>query len=336
MKTRLSKNIFVLAAGALASFGTASGVQAASGIAQAQVSLQNFVLSNNVTGTPLNAATDFTTLDAADSATLSVQLNGSGPPLQGGAGLPVNPPTDLHQTCNTGANCVAPFAENDYTRHTIPPTTNIARADQRLTGAIIAGLGPATPATSDLVSEVQLTTIGNGNATTTSGTGGTFVFTPAKNGLQVRISFSASSWQISQVQPGSSAITGQSLVFDLTNVATGATVFHWAPDGLAGGITGGTEVTDSYDLTNSTSATSSANGPQCRQNAGTSCVPGVVFLPFLAFTNPLSAGVQYELSFTQSTQASLRTVPEPTSLALLGALVMAFGLGGGLWKRRVF
>lgn len=338
MNTRRYKKTFAVLAGALASFGLASAAYAG-GIAQAQVSLQNFTLSNNTTGTVLNAQTDFTGLDASDAAQLSVLLNGVGPAPVGGAGLPVSPPTDLKQLCNTGANCVAPFGENDYTRHTVPPTTNIARADQKLTGTIISGLGEPTGATSDLVSEVQLTTAGNGNANTTSGTGGTFLFTVANNGLNVRITFDASSWQISQVSPGTSAITGQSLSFDLVNVNTGATVFQWAPNGQAGGIVGGTEISDPFSLGSGTSASSLNNGPNCLQNGVSvaGCIPGAVsFATFEAVTNALSSGVLYQLTFAQSTQSSLRVVsiPEPNSLALLGALVMLFGVGGRIWNRR--
>jgi PEP-CTERM motif len=303
MKLKLNK-LAALVAVTLGVTAAPSAFAVPEAMGQAVRQLSNFAFFNNSTNTVLNAVT------ASTSATLNGVTIG-----QTGNAMPVAPPADFLQKCLGTCG----FAENDYTTHTAPVTGTFSRSDMRLQGVVVDGIPTvSSPAASSLVAETQIDGSGTGNAQTTSGTGGVFTFTPANNGLQVRIDFNANDWLYAYVNPQFDAFASTSLSFTLRNVTTSTTVFSWAPDGASGGITGGTELFDPCSLNNTVSSNL--------------LLPGIPISAtctgfFSALTPVLVAGNVYQLSFAETTTANATVqIPEPGSLAMVGAALVALGI----------
>ncbi len=332
MRTSVKK-IAAIVGAMVATASVAPAANAANdGLVQSVISIQNFVLQN-AAGVTLDATTDFGAIAVFDRAQVTANLNG----VSLSQTVPVasyTPPLDLAQQC-IGPGCV--FGQNDYTQHTILPTSTYSRSDMQLVGVLINGLPPETPpASSNLLSEVSIIGSGAGLASSLGGTSGSVIFTAANDGIQVRIKFDANSWMIAYVNPALSGQAAQSFNFDLVDQTTGLSVFNWSPNGQAGGIDGGTEIADPLNLNRNLNANLISNGPFCQPGVAPCPVPGAgAFLSFEALTNPLVAGRQYVLSFAQTTSANLVVlVPEPDSLALFGAMFIALGVGARVAKRR--
>ncbi|MDC8756180.1 EDSAP-1 family PEP-CTERM protein [Janthinobacterium fluminis] len=108
------------------------------------------------------------------------------------------------------------------------------------------------------------------------------------------------------------------------NTAPGSTglVFNWAPDGIAGGILGGSESGDPYTMNISVTAMPGNPGPLVYDPSG--CAPGGCFR---ATTNPLAAGTYtLNLSMRETVNLQLVQLPEPGSILLLGIGLAALGL----------
>lgn len=103
--------------------------------------------------------------------------------------------------------------------------------------------------------------------------------------------------------------------------STGAVVFNWAPDGVAGGILGGVEGSDPFTLNTALTALPGNPGPLVYDPVG--CIAGGCFT---ATTNALAAGTYtLNLSMRETVNLQLVQIPEPGSILLLGIGLAALG-----------
>lgn len=288
------------------------------GSAQADVLAQNVLqLTNlrflNADGSTVSVS-QFTGFSASDSADHTASLNGAAVATSLGPAAPAAV-FDLAQVC---LGSCGGFAENDFSLRPDPATLNVARSDSRLAGAPVNGLpgGVTSPASASTVAEAQLISGGTGSAQTNMGLLAQFTFITSSAG-PITVAFDALNYLIAHIGGGStgSAQATSGWVISLTRAGLPGPVFSWSPDGSAGGITGGTENTD-----------------PCILNGGLSTLSTNTFSyncagSFSATTNPLLAGVQYNLSIRHSSFADVtQLVPEPGSLVLAGlGLLMVAG-----------
>jgi PEP-CTERM motif len=321
MKFNLNKTA-VCVGFALSVMTAAPAFAAVEGMGQAVRQLSNFALFNNGTGNILNATTDFQVFAAFDNAETSATLNGTTigevQPI-----LPTSPPIDLIQRCL--GTC--PYGENDWGQHSVPVAGTFSRSDMQLQGVLVSGIAipgnpspgdEPTPARSNLVAETQISGSGTGSAETSSGTGGTFVFTPGSD-LVVRVSFDALDYLYALVNPALTAFASTTLSFSLVDDSTGLEIFGWAPNGAGARAltTGGSVLADPCSL-NSTVTRNflTPNLANTRTCSGS----------FSAITPLLTGGNSYTFSFSETVRANATVVPEPGSLALVGAALAGLGL----------
>lgn len=296
-----SKKPLALATAAVLGFGMASAAHAGAK-AYSNLNVTDFRIFDANTNTQIttgNAATYFSSIVASNSGTNSAQLNGV--PDSHTASSPG--PIDPAQAC-VGLNCggLAGFAQTLG----FPPGAqgNFARSDSILVGTI---LDPTTGASAQAVAEAQLPIAGVANNTSANiGTSSRFTFV-ADQAIPIRIDFNATGGLHVQLLadslPSSNAFASMNYDVTITDLTTGVVLPAFEPPAI--------------------NQTRSLNGP------GPADLPySVTPNSFTTTTPTLTAGDTYQLSISHITTVSATqetAVPEPATLALMGAGLLGFG-----------
>lgn len=297
-----------------AAFGMAGASQAAPSVqASSVLEVLNFQIQSAGAVNTILDISNFGSPVIADNGTNSASLTGFAPILIPGSAVG-GVPMDIAQACLGG---VCP-GQNNFTHNPVPPAagTQLSRGDSKLDGAPVTGLGQPTGANARTVAEVRLTGNGTGTGDSRLGLNTSFSFDLASS-RALRFDFFANLYLrafLSADSTGGSSQASSNLSFAIDK--SGVNVFAWSPNGLGGGIFGGSEILDETNLNDSVTALV----------AGDNNFREVGLKHFIAETDVLGIGsYRFTIRHTSAADANL-AVPEPGTLLLAGGALLGLAL----------
>lgn len=339
-------NTKILAAVISLSLAASVNTAQASALATAYLDISDFKIFKNDTTTPINSGTDIGSLVYNSNGSVAASLTGYGAITSGTVFSP-GAATGLDMFAALGAGTGggsldgtvgAPgtgFAPNGYTENnpsshlyssTTDPINNFSFGDQLEQGAPITGIAGVPTAGAHIFNESTAGMTGQGTAGAGSNNGlvADWTFT-ALTGDFLTFSFNLSAYLETFVSNDlvapSTANAAASQIFTLIDTTTGALV----------PLTGASALIFN----------SGANSPADNGIAHTFLNPvthismpiGTPFSGAFSFTSgALTAGNRYELTANILTSATVRAVPEPGILALMGAGLLGMA---GMRRRQV-
>jgi PEP-CTERM motif len=304
----ISKGLLVVAA--TATFGMQSA--SAGTFASAILDINHFKISHSNGNVYRN--TDFSKLIGVNDAHATASLNNVYKSLSA-----IGPRPDVAHQC-VGAPCPA-FGENDFTpSHTLQPMSgNFGYADQNFLGSAISVNGAAAGARSQTRADVATSqNMQFANSNSAVGSSNTMSFRLGASD-SMTVTFDASPFAMAYSSPEGRPVTTAnariSWSVNIVDLVTGASVFEYAPAVL--------------NSMASVSRTHGNNGTSLYNQAGT------VFS--LTATSPvLLSNRDYQITVQHNTLVSAlqQEVPEPGSLAIMGAGLFAMTIGRRLRNGR--